>query len=42
MDEHKELLTIIEVKEKDFLINKEVDLFKHIGCRLRLGVIGLE
>lgn len=39
MDKKKELLTILEVKENDFVINKEVDLAQLNGSQLRLGVL---
>lgn len=39
MDENKELITILEVKENNFELNKEVDITKMNGSPLRLGVI---
>jgi len=39
MDENKELLTILEVNENDFVINNEVDLAKLNGSQLRLGIL---
>lgn len=39
MDENKELLTILEVKENSFDMNKDVDLSKLNGSQLRLGII---
>lgn len=39
MDENKDLLTILEVNENDFVVNKEVDLAKLNGGQLRLGIL---
>ena len=39
MDENKDLLTILEVNENDFVINKEVDLATLNGGQLRLGIL---
>lgn len=39
MDENNELITILEVKENDFNINKNVDLSELNNDRLRLGII---
>lgn len=39
MDENKELLTILEVKENSFEMNKDVDISKLNGSQLRLGII---
>lgn len=39
MDENKELLTILEVNENDFVINKDVDLSKLNGIQLGLGIL---
>ena len=39
MDENKELLTILEVKENNFEMNKDVDISKLNGSQLRLGII---
>lgn len=39
MDENKELLTILEVKDNNFNLNKDVDLSKLNGSKLRLGIL---
>lgn len=39
MDENKELITILEVKENEFNINKDVDQLGIKGNFLRLGII---
>ncbi len=39
MDENKELLTILEVNENDFVVNNEIDLAKLNGSQLRLGIL---
>lgn len=41
MDDNKELLTILEVKDNNFVLNKDVDLSKLNGCKLRLGILCL-
>lgn len=39
MDENKDLLTVLEVKENDFVLNKEVDMATLNGSQLRLGIL---
>ena len=39
MDDNKEMLTILEVKENSFDMNKDVDQSKLNGSQLRLGII---
>lgn len=39
MDENKELLTILEVKDNNFNLNKDVELSKLNGSKLRLGIL---
>lgn len=39
MDENKEMLTILEVKDSNFELNKDVDLSKLNGSKLRLGIL---